>query len=405
MVVSGNGVLFVTQHLFVQLLAGAQAGKLNFYILTRNITCEFNHLLGQVHNHNGLTHLKDENLISIAHSCGLHHQPASLRNGHKEAVNLGVGYGYRTTLLNLLAEVWNNATVATQHIAKSGGYELGPTLLSVLCDSHTETLTINLCQSLGATHHIGGIDSLVGRNHHQLIHAIANTHIGHILGTEHIAEHCLAGIFLHKGHVFVGCCVEHYLRLIAVKGYLQPLGRAHITNEGHKVQLGVGFFQLQPYLVQGSFGHIEYHELLHTQFGHLATYLRADGACATGNHHNPIVEVVVNLLLVDFNLISTQQVLNADVAHLDLFVCIEHIHLWGYQYLYRLGFTLTAIFEQSLLLLPNLILGSEEYRIDVTHLHNLLKILLVAEIIHLLLRDFVVAHFFAVCKETHNVIM
>ena len=60
----------------------------------------------------------------MSHTACFEYQTACLRNGHEVADNLGVSDCDGSTTLNLVAEAWNNRSVRTQYIAKSGGDKL-----------------------------------------------------------------------------------------------------------------------------------------------------------------------------------------------------------------------------------------------------------------------------------------
>src|SRR5690606_20144619 len=96
----------------------------------------------------------------FAHRTGLKHQLTRLGDGHEETRDFRVCYGDRTTLLNLLLEHRNYRAVGTQHISKTGGDKTGLEFTQ-LRQRVAQRLYIDLCNTLGATHDVRGVDSLI----------------------------------------------------------------------------------------------------------------------------------------------------------------------------------------------------------------------------------------------------
>ncbi len=71
LVVGGAGVLSVVEELLVELLAGAKPGYLDLNLLTGGEAGHLDHLLGEVVDADGLAHVENENLASVAHGAGL----------------------------------------------------------------------------------------------------------------------------------------------------------------------------------------------------------------------------------------------------------------------------------------------------------------------------------------------
>ena len=123
----GLGVLLGGEHLFIEFLAGTQAGVLDLNILR---TAEEDHALGEVGNLHGLTHVEDENLTTVAHGASLEDELAGLGDEHEVTDDLWIGDGDGTALFNLTFEEWDNGAVGTEDVAKAGGDKLAgsPTL-------------------------------------------------------------------------------------------------------------------------------------------------------------------------------------------------------------------------------------------------------------------------------------
>ena len=74
----------------------------------------------------------------------------------------------RPAILDLPLENGNHRTVGTQHVTETGRDKLGVTVDLSLDLGLVETLDIDLTNPLGATHDVGRVDSLVGRDHNEL---------------------------------------------------------------------------------------------------------------------------------------------------------------------------------------------------------------------------------------------
>ena len=88
-------------------------------VVFHNVAHQVDHLLGQVENLNGFSHVENIDLSPIAHNTGFQHELTSLRDGHKITGDLRVGYGNRTTLGYLLLKQGNHRTIGAQDITKT----------------------------------------------------------------------------------------------------------------------------------------------------------------------------------------------------------------------------------------------------------------------------------------------
>ena len=95
-----------------------------------------------------------------------------------------MGDSHRPSLLNLLAKQRNHRPVAAQHVAKSRGDELRGHAPARRVEE--ERLAVNLGHTLGASHHVGGIDGLVGRDHNKLVDAILEGEVGNVARAQDI---------------------------------------------------------------------------------------------------------------------------------------------------------------------------------------------------------------------------
>ena len=190
-------ILLITQDFFIKLLTGTKSRKLYLNIFTRTITGKFDHTGSQINNLHSLAHLKDKNLIALTHSSGLHYQATSFGNSHKETDDIGMSHCDRTTILDLFLKTGNYRAVTTQDISKAGSDKFGMTFHFSLTNSTSQTLYIDFCQTFRASHYIGRIHRLIGRNHDHFLSSVFYSHISNLTRTDHIDQHSFTGIFLH----------------------------------------------------------------------------------------------------------------------------------------------------------------------------------------------------------------
>ena len=168
-----------------------------------------------------------------------------------------MSYGYGASGGNLLAEARNHRAVGTEHIAKACGNKLGRALDFALRDCKTERLHVDFGKTLGTAHYIGGIHSLIGRNHHHFLYIIFYTLVCNIARANHIDKHSLTRVLLHEGHMLIGGSVEHHLRLEVAECEIDARQLAHIADYGYKIEVGEASFEFEANLVHRSLGIVE----------------------------------------------------------------------------------------------------------------------------------------------------
>ena len=117
----GLGVLLGGEHLFIEFLAGTQAGVLDLNILR---TAEEDHAFGKVGNLHGLAHVENEDLTTVAHGASLEDELAGLRDEHEITDDFRIGDCDGTAFFDLTFEEWDNGAIGAQDVAKAGGDEL-----------------------------------------------------------------------------------------------------------------------------------------------------------------------------------------------------------------------------------------------------------------------------------------
>ena len=197
LILGRNRILLITQDFFIKLLTRTQSRKLYLNIFSWTITGKFDHTGGQINNLHSLSHLKDKYLIAFTHSGSLHYQPTSFGDSHKETDDIRVSHCNRTTILDLFFKTGNDRTVTTQYIAKAGSDKFGMTFHFALTNGTAQTLYIDLRQAFRASHYIGRIHRLIGRNHDHLLSSVFNCHIGNLARADNVDQHSFTGILFH----------------------------------------------------------------------------------------------------------------------------------------------------------------------------------------------------------------
>ena len=93
-----------------------------------------------------------------------------------------------------------------------------------------QALDIDLADSLRAAHHIGRIDSFVGRDHHELPCPVLDSQIGQDLGPVNVVLDALGGVVLHHGDMLVSSGMEDNLRTEGTEYRLHTVG---VGDAGH----------------------------------------------------------------------------------------------------------------------------------------------------------------------------
>ena len=91
-----------------------------------------------------------------------------------------------------------------------------------------------LGQQLSPAHHVHRIDSLVGADRHDLLHAVVDRRIHHVLCADHVGLYSLEGIELAERHMLHCRHMEDDIRFD--RRPVQPLRVAHIPDETDEVR-------------------------------------------------------------------------------------------------------------------------------------------------------------------------
>ena len=108
-----------------------------------------------------------------------------------------MGYCNRPSILYLFFKTGNYRTITTQDVTKTGSDKFGMAFYFSLTDSTSQTLYIDFGQAFRASHDIGRIHRLIGRNHDHLLSSVFNCHIGNLARADNVDQYSFTGILFH----------------------------------------------------------------------------------------------------------------------------------------------------------------------------------------------------------------
>ena len=219
--VFGAGDIVADQQLLVELFRGTQAGVGNLdvpvgmLLVAHGQSHEIDHAPRQISDPHRLAHVEHEHIAALGHGAGLDDELRSLRDGHEVADHLRMRHGDRTAGFDLFIEQRHHRTGRGQHIAES--HHAKPRLAA----APMQSLQDDFREALGGTHHVGGVDRLVGGHQHERIHIGLVRGLGGVPGGDHIVVDPLDDILLDDRHVFVCSGVVHGLHPIGLHDVAQ----------------------------------------------------------------------------------------------------------------------------------------------------------------------------------------
>ena len=324
--------------LFIELLAGSEAGIDDLDVHIRLQAGKADHVAGQgIDLHRG-AHVEDEDLAPVGIGPGQHHEAHRLGDGHEVADDIRVGDRDGAAFLNLPLEDGDHGAVGAQDIAKSHSDELGlhaaedlatavliHACLSQMCkqlrdfggtaglDLRVKGLDDHLTEALTGAHDVGGVDGLIRRDEDKALAAVDHGGVSRLIGADGVVLDRLTGTVLHEGDVLMGSGVVDNLGMVLLKDLEDTAAVADGADQGHKVQVRILFPQFQLDGVGVVFIDIEDDELLRMMTGHLAAELRADASPTACDEDNLAVDEVINFMKVRGNGLASQKVLDGDV--------------------------------------------------------------------------------------------
>ena len=268
----GVGFL-VTQKLLVELFARTQAGVDNFHRGLQGIGIQLNHPLRQFADFDGLAHVQHKQLAAAGNRRGLQHKARRLRDGHEVADDVRVRQRNRAARANLPLEQRHDAAVRPQHIAEADSGELRRAALLL------HGFDDDFRHALRGAHDVGGIDRLVGGDHHEPLCAVFLGALGDVICAENVVAHRLFGAVLHQRDVLMRRRVDDDFRFELVEHLIQRRFIANRTDaQDDRVldNLAVLVFQLGEQVIHVVFADVVQHQLFGDERHHLPAHLRPD---------------------------------------------------------------------------------------------------------------------------------
>ena len=222
---------------------------------------------------------------------------------------------HRATFCNLLAETWNYRAVGPEDIAETGGDELGLALAFAFFDCKSEGLDIDFRKALGTAHDIGRVDCLVGRNHNHLFHIILYAFVSNVPAASDIHQDCFTWILFHQRDVLVGCCMKDNLRMESAENIIKSCRNPYVTDNRMELQCRVGFFKFKTEIVHRCLCIVKKNEFPDSERCKLTAKFRTYGTCRSCYHYGFSMEIRCNLIHRDFNLRTSEQVLNLNLSY------------------------------------------------------------------------------------------
>ena len=333
----GLGLLGVVEDFLVEFLALTETGEL--YLDVGGVA-EGYHTLGEIDDLDGLAHIEDEDLSAVAHGACLKDELAGLGDEHEVADDIGMGDGDGAAFLDLLTEQGDDGAIGAEDIAEAGGDELGDGRAAIdlgkggvgsaLCNGFVEGLAVDLADTLGAAHDIGGVDGFVGGDHDELLGAILDGEVGDDMGAEDIVLDCHSGVVLHHGDMLISCGMEDIVGTVLGEELIHAGLVADGGDDGEGLDIGEAVGHHQSDIVHRGLGLIDEDHLTGMEEGDLVDHLATDRACSTGDEDDLVAELVGDGIHIDVDPVARKEVFDLDLMELvvlEVGILIEVLYL------------------------------------------------------------------------------
>ena len=216
--VLGAQALLAGHECLIELLAVAGADNLGSHMSEDLLD-----RLGQVSDR-GSRGLLDEQVAGVGVLEGELDEVDRLVEVHEEAGHVGVGHGERLTLADAVDEQRDDGTAGTHHVAiarAADGRATGAVARVGVDD--------RLHHCLGLAHSVDGICSLIGGEANDLLHALGDGGVQHVVGADDVGAHGLHGEKLTRGNLLESSRMENVVH--TVHRVANGLGVAHVADE------------------------------------------------------------------------------------------------------------------------------------------------------------------------------
>ena len=174
----------------------------------------------------------------------------------------------------------------------------------------------HLAQPLAGPHDVGGVHRLVGADQHEPLRPVFQGGVGGFVGADHVVLDRLIGAGLHQGYMLVGRRVVDDVRAVLVKDRVDPPAVPHGSDEHLQVQVRVAPPQLLLNLIGVVLINIKDDQPARLMGRDLAAELASDGSASAGHQDGFPLDVLEDLIQVDFDGLPAQQVLHGHRLHL-----------------------------------------------------------------------------------------
>ena len=221
-----------------------------------------------------------------------------------------MGYGHRTALLNLTAEKRYYRPIRPEHVAKTGSDETCRRPVGIITEVEEKGLHINLSNTLRRTHNVGGVHSLIRRNHDEFLNVEFHRKIGNILCTENVCENSLRRITLHHRNMFICSCMEHISRMIFLECMLHTLIVGNIAYKQMYFRIRERSLHFKLHVVHRSLGLVQKHNVGGSHARNLTDNFATYRSGSTGNHDSLTTDNALYNGIFRTDRLSSQEVFN-----------------------------------------------------------------------------------------------
>src|SRR5271157_3394389 len=291
--------------LLEELLAWPQACEDDFDLIFW-LPGKADQVVRQVQDLYRFTHVENKNLPASAQGTSLENQLRRLGDGHEVAGHLWVRDGHRLPAADLLLEQRDNAAVGSQDVAEPDRDQAGGASLS-------QGLHIHLGYTLACAHDARRTNGLVGGYHDERSDTGTDRLIDQRPGAEDIILDCLARIGFHQRHMLVGGCVENHVGPVFSESGAKAGRIRDRSDQGNHLGVRGQCVEFSLEVEQTVLAMVEQNEPSGLVSQHLATELRANASCGSGDQNDPASEEVTDRLSIEVDWIAVEKIVNIHI--------------------------------------------------------------------------------------------
>ena len=190
---------------------------------------------------------------------------------------------------------------------------------------------IDFTDAFRATHHVGGINSLVCRNHHELLDTIFHAEVGNDFCAVDIIEHSLRGVVLHHWYMFIGCSMEYKIGMIFAKDGFHTCYTVDASHDDIGLNIRKILCHHEADVVLGRLCLVNQNHSLWFVDSNLPNHFGTDATSGTCNQDTLVLQQLTYRLHVNINLSAREQVFYRDLIQLHtLYVFIGQLSVFDF---------------------------------------------------------------------------